>query len=209
MTNSKFNRMNPNKPVRVCTWHGLVWKDFKVPKNALFGVTNHTPWVLCKLPNIIGTQVNVWVKLPSGDWKERLCNVSEEDQESINTLHHLSTKVIYIKTLSAIAREAINKMMELSMEENLNDIEGFRPATSHTSIVQAHVLPSQRITQNMSMTGKARHQKPLDGRVNSHGFTDFEANAKPVIFPECYWVTGKNTPQVSHKKPKPDKVTRK
>lgn len=193
LSQQSYIRKNPDTPIHVCKQFGFVWKGFKVPKGSLYGVVCHTPYVVTNLPDLNkSTSISLWILDRSGEWKKR--RISTNSSDNFENL---------------VAVEIFEMIASIFKENPSHKIEGFRDPFSKKSIHKAHVLPSQRITQNMSMTGKARHQKPLDGRVNSHGFTDFEANAKPVIFPECYWATGKNRPQVSHKKPKPDKVTRK
>lgn len=194
LSQQSYIRKNPNTPIHICKQFGFIWKGFKVSKGALYGVVCHTPYVVTNLPDLKSSTVSLWVLERSGEWKRKKISMNSSSLEIFDRL---------------VASEISTTLATILKKNPTHKIEGFRDPFSKKSIQKAHILPSQRITQNMSMSGKARHQKPLDGHVNSHGFTDFEANAKPVIFPECYWATGKNTPQVSHKKPKPDKVTRK
>ena len=186
-----------NKRCTQCTAYGNVWHDFNVPYGALYGISDGIPYVVTE--NYAHTLVRVWV-LSGNNWIV------------------LTDKVPFIvgtsKQPCIIHATIVEKCKAwCKTHEKEPSYKTFRESGCHKLVGVSRCLPKDRNPQREYIQKPLGYHRPAAFSGYHDGVALYcESDAKqdvPVIRETCYWSTGKNTPAVSHKKPKCDKPSHK
>lgn len=195
-----------NKRTTLCTVHGLTWHDFKMPKGALYGVSDNVPYAVVDPIRKKGCmRIYVLNNPENSEWLPISACLGLKAQIGLNSKMGLTTNSDDCKVLVTIAR----KVNDYISVHGTPTIETYRDTEAGKFSGLYFSSPLEKRSQSdFSQKYRGKYHAPAEniGTGNNPIYAVKESKFDvPTTRDECYWQTGKNSPSTSHKKPKTEK----
>lgn len=186
-----------NKKLSTCQTYNTIWHGFKLPVNALYGVTDNVPYVLSTLPKQGDKYLFLYLCIDARAEKWVSCHATMTGYSHCNNLLNNGISTQTIITI-------VEKLCEYSKIHNLYPIGSFKDPHRGENKGLYYIQPKDRNPQRDYLY-KAIGRPARIGSRNNHAILFDASQDKPIIRSECYWETGKNDASTSHKKPAAEK----
>lgn len=201
-----------NKRVTPCTVHGLIWHDFKMPKGALYGVSDNVPYAVVDPIRKKGCmRIYVLNNSENSEWLPISACLGLKAQIGLNSKMGLTTNSDDCKVFVTIARKVNDYISAYGTPtiETWRDMEGDKFSGLYFSSPR-----EKRSQSDFSQEYRGKYHAPAqlvgysseaDGSKKPIYTVSDSKQDVPITRDECYWSTGKNSASTAHKKPKTEK----
>lgn len=201
-----------NKRVTPCTVYGLIWHDFKMPKGALYGVSDNVPYAVVDPIRKKGCmRIYVLNNPENSEWLPISACLGLKAQIGLNSKMGLTTAFNECKVLVTIAR----KVNDYISVHGTPTIETYRDTEAGKFSGLYFSSPLEKRSQSdFSQKYRGKYHAPAelvgysseaDGSKKPIYTVSDSKQDVPITRDECYWSTGKNSASTAHKKPKTEK----